>query len=100
MLTKREACLAVIGEFCVDNKIGPEDLIADKHIFSSSKLAVAMEYLGLIEDRTLQEYAATRGGAVLYYFADEDVKILTFRELLDLLPEDKKKGKIKWTNIK
>lgn len=99
MLTKREACLAVIGDFCVEQRIGPEDL-TDKHILTSSKLAVAMEYLGLIEEEDMKAFAAGRSGMILFHFADEDMKTLTFRELLDLLPEDKKKGKIKWKNLK
>jgi hypothetical protein len=99
MLTKREACLAVIGDFCAENKVGPEEL-TDNHMLLSSKLAVAMEYLDLIEEEGMKELAMTRGGMILFHFTENDAKTLTFRELLDLLPEDKKKGKIKWKDLK
>ena len=103
MLTKREACLAVIGDFCMTNRIGPEDL-TDEHIYASSKLAVAMEYLDLIGGKKGKEFATGRGGTldevVLYYFSDSGVKTLSFREILDLLPEDKQKGEIKWRDLK
>lgn len=103
MLTKREACLAVIGEYCTKAGIGPEDLV-DGHVYTSSKLAVAMEYLSLIKRKKAKEYAASRGGtlekAVLYYFSDSGVRTLSFREILSLLPEDEKKTKIKWRDVK
>jgi len=103
MLTKKEAALAVVGEFCLNKRMGPEDL-TDEHVYLSSKLAVAMEYLNLIKSDEAKKHAATRGGTldkvVLYYFSDSGVKTLSFREIFDLLPEDNKKSKIEWKNVK
>lgn len=100
MLTKREACLAVIRDFCAEKGIDPEDLTDDHVRTSVTKLIVAMEYLGLIKDKFTQEFAATIGGTILSHIVDGEMKTLTFREILNFLPEDEEKGKIKWTNIK
>lgn len=62
-------------------------------ILRSSCLAVAMEYLGLLESEEMKQYAASRGGMVFHYYTCEEnpkrviQATLTFRELLDLLPE-------------
>ena len=56
--------------------------------------------LDLIEEEGMKELAMTRRGMILFHFIENDAKTLTFRELLDLLPEDKKKGKIKWKDLK
>jgi hypothetical protein len=63
--------------------------INDECVFQSSSLGVAMEYLGLIKDENIKSYIKSRSGLMLNYFDDKNKKvhILTFRELLNLLPE-------------
>jgi len=102
MLTKKEAALAIIGDFCHRNRIEPEDL-TDDHIHMESKLAVAMEYLQLIKSDEAKGYASSRGGSLdsvaLYYFTDSGIKTLDFREIFNLLPDDKQE-EVDWKDIK
>lgn len=84
MITKKQACEIVIENFkqsCDFNEI------QESQILQSSKLAVAMEYLDLLKDPQLKLYAANRGGALLGGWIEDGYKTLTFRELLDLLPD-------------
>jgi hypothetical protein len=74
MLTKNELCQIVL-----QNE-------GHQNIAQSSTLAVAKEYLGLLEGSEL-EYAQSRGGTLFMGKVGEDYKHLSFREVLDLLPE-------------
>ena len=68
-----------------------------------SKLAVAMEYLGLLKSDEAKGYAASRGGSLdsvaLYYFSERGVKTLDFREIFNLLPDEEKMG-FSWKKVK
>ena len=93
MMTRRQLCLAVAGDFLSgeDGKaLGisePAD-IPETCILQSSHLAVAMEYLGLLHDPELVDYARHRGGVEYMYVNDkEDQGSLTLRDILELLPE-------------
>lgn len=107
MFTKKDFCMCIIDEFRMENHIDPEikDGELESYILLSSRLAVALEYLGLIGELSIRRYAATRGGIEYTYIdgelakkirkdpssnkGEDFVKTLTTRELLDLLPEDK-----------
>jgi hypothetical protein len=88
ILTKKEACESVIDDFCMDERIDRKNL-NDRYVIRSSKLAVAMEYLGLIKDDEMKEYASNRGGTFMMHTDNKKVKIFSFREFLELLPEEK-----------
>lgn len=88
MMTKRQLCKAVLESFCLTGNIRvPFDQVNwDSFALQSSRVAVAASYLGLLS-KEMDAYAAHRGG-VLYITRDgEENAILTFRELLELLPE-------------
>ncbi len=74
MLTKRELC-----EHIVETKGRSHTSISQ-----SSTLAVALEFLGLLITDEEKAYTGDRGGIV--YITGEG-KVLSFRELLDLLPD-------------
>lgn len=72
MLTKRELC-----QHIVDTK-GRFTSIAQ-----SSTFAVALEFLGLLVTEEEKSYTDARAGIV---YATKEGKVLSFRELLELLP--------------
>ena len=88
MMTKREACLAKIEEYCKKNEIRPGDLV-DKDVYYSSSLGIAMEYLGMIKTNEAKEYIANRGGHFMMWWDpdSESAKSISFREFIKLLPE-------------
>ena len=87
MMTKRQACHAIIDDFQIHLQ---NEKVTDSHILQSSNLAVAMEYLGLITKPELQDYAASRGGSIMPPFINREtgeIAQLSFRALLSLLPD-------------
>lgn len=81
MLTKKELCLAAIQKFESEEHVKA----TSENITMSSSLAIAMEHLGMLKGNDL-EYAQSRGGVLFTYFDKNETKCLTFREVLDLLP--------------
>ena len=92
MMTKKELCLAIIEHQCQLNGI-PVGPVPETSITLSSALAVAMEHLGLLKTKDMQDYATTRGGTLLteyflfYNGEKRNAVSLSVRELLELLPE-------------
>ena len=90
MLTKREFAEMVVEEFCKEEGIKRED--AHTRICASSRLAVALEFLGELTPFE-KEYSTTRGGTEYrkaIFDKDgkfENLHILSTRELLELLPD-------------
>lgn len=90
MLTKKEFAEMIIGDFCDSEKIQRED--AHNHIYASSRLAVALEFLGELNKSEMQ-YSRTRGGieysvpVVNEEGIYEDLHILSTRDMLNLLPD-------------
>ena len=91
MLTKKEFCEATVREEMASMGIENfED--AHNHIYASSTLAVCLEYLGVLTPEE-KEYSSTRGGVFSTFEVWEgkqfkDVKFLTVREIISLLPEN------------
>lgn len=88
MITKKQFCEIKIKEYCKDNNISIDEL-EEGMCFTSSTLAVCMEYLGLLKDNSIKEYVASRGGTMYVYGNREtgEVAILSIREFINLLPE-------------
>lgn len=89
MMTKKEFCRCLIDGFCTYEAKESKDL-KEEDILKSSRLAVAMEHLDMIENEELKQYASSRGGMAFGPFYDietEDVLQLSVREILELLPE-------------
>jgi hypothetical protein len=84
MLTKKQACKSIVEEF-LDHAGYVE--IEESHAMQSSSLAVAMEYLGLLTSKEMKDYASTRAGLFMCANDGEEVKVLTTREFLALLPD-------------
>jgi hypothetical protein len=86
MISKKQLCQIILNDF---EKIeGRKPTEAD--ITSSSSLAVAMEFLGQLNNPMYKQYASERGGR-LYMYIDEEkrgVSMLSVRELLGLLPDE------------
>lgn len=74
----------------ISEDIPPGTDIPTHEILKNSKLAVAMEYLGLLEyDPQMAQYAEQRGGVIFILVEDGDeYAALTVRDLLSLLPEE------------
>ena len=88
MITKTQFCQHIIDSFCCNNNLKQKHLTED-FITQSSSLAVAMEFLGLLETPEFKEYAANRAGIFISVSNPDTNKIdmLTVREILELLPE-------------
>jgi hypothetical protein len=90
MITKNQYCRMLISEFAKTAGL-TSDQITESHIYESSSLAVAMEYLGLLRDQRAIQYAAERGGIAHHYIEIIDGKCvqgtLSVREMIELLPE-------------
>lgn len=82
MITRPQFCNYLIKKFAESEGIKVEDVNEDM-IRKSSSLAVAMEYLGKIQNPENQEYATTRGGI---FILTDDASILSVREMLSFLP--------------
>jgi len=91
MMTKKQYAKSIVNDFCKNNLGGKDPKNVDNwgpYLFMSSSLAVALEFLGLLDEHQ-KEYSTTRGGTVKIYY-DEEIRepvILSTRELLSLLPD-------------
>lgn len=90
MLTKREFAESIVENFCLDEKIERQD--AHTKIFASSRLAVALEFLGELTEKEM-EYSRMRGGVEQQKVVlnpdgtFKEMHFLTTREMLELLPD-------------
>lgn len=88
MLTKREYCLKILKDSGYKDMESFSDF-KENRIMLSSSLAVAAEYLGLIKDPELVQYAECRGGCVfIYKDKNNEHRVFSTRDLLSLLPEN------------
>lgn len=81
MLTKKEYCESILEDYAIN--VGRE--INESDIYQSSSVAVAMEFLGLLETEEAKEYASSRAGTMLL---TNKGKVLTVRELIAMLPNN------------
>ena len=90
MLTKKEFAESIVEDFCLEDGIARED--AHTRICASSRLAVALEFLGELSEEE-KEYSSQRAGAEYRktILNDDgtfnDLHFLTTREMLQLLPD-------------
>ena len=90
-MTKKEYAQMIIDRYKDDNHIQSNEEL-NKHIYSSSSLAIAMEFLGLLDKDELK-YSKTRGGIIeIYCYKDQVtqnsiIRILSVRDMLDILPD-------------
>ena len=90
MMTKKEFAEEIVSRYCKENNIKRED--AHSHIFSSSQLAVALEFLGELKGIE-KRYASERGGTEYSHIVlnkegkFEDLHIISTREMLKMLPD-------------
>ena len=82
MINRTQFCNYLIKQFAESEGIKVEEVTEDM-IFKSSSLAVALEYLGKIQNPENREYAASRGGI---FILTDDASILSVREMLSFLP--------------
>lgn len=98
MITKEMYCRKIIDEFKKNNALtnsSDDELVG--HIFSSTSLGIALEYLGILNAEKYPaeyDYISSRGGLkdIYYSIETETVNILTVREFIDLLPETFNEG--------
>ena len=90
MMTKREFAEEIVRDFCEKYDIKREE--AHAHIYSSSRLAVALEFLGELSGIELN-YSTERGGTEYRHIVfDEngkfkDLHVITTRDMLRMLPD-------------
>lgn len=90
MMTKKEYAQMIIDRYKRDNQITTTAEL-HRHIFSSSSLAVAMEFLGLLTEDEMC-YSRSRGGCIeIYHYPNPNVgepiiRILSVRDMLKILP--------------
>lgn len=92
MITKKSFCEAILRGYAMDTMkmATPIDInsIATDSIHLSSKVAVAMEYLGMLQNEDDITYASSRGG-ILMVTSDENGKLMavTYRDIIESLPD-------------
>lgn len=87
MITKAQYCEILIKDFCEKEGIEEED-IDDDCLTKSSSLCVALEHSGALNgNEDALDYARERHGVVILYRINDEVLLLTTRELMKLLPE-------------
>lgn len=93
MLTRKEFAEAFVEDYCKGHGFNRKE--AKQHIYASSCLAVALDFLGeLSDDLDAKAYASERAGILYSYIVKdnegkfENVKYLTMRDMLDILPEN------------
>lgn len=95
MITKKEYAQSIVDNFLEVNCLQE---FREEFITRSAALAVAAEYLGLLDTEEMVQYASKvdslfmriGGGDSLLYGSDaeQEVKTITIREMLKLLPEE------------
>jgi hypothetical protein len=91
-MTKTHLCERILINFAHIESIRPED-INGSHIYMSSSLAIAMEYLGMLTQSEMI-YSRYRGGSIELLvhcgIIDEEAAsgFETTREFLNSLPDD------------
>lgn len=86
MMTKDQFAHSLIEEYALHNNIHIQE-VSPSHIYKSSKLALAMEHLGLLPLVQDRRYAASRDGILLMTMHGGKTSCLTVREILNMLPE-------------
>ena len=84
MMTKKQFATMVVNDFCRENEVSFED--AHNYIAESSRLAVALEYLGLLTEEE-EGYSLSRAGLSFTSVDENRAIFLTTREILFMLPE-------------
>lgn len=92
MQTRTTVCENIIKDF--EGKQGGVR-VKEQDVFSSSALAVAMEYLGLVKDPDIRSYCSSRDGILKLNGKDEIIEAMTLREFLSTLPEEECEPKAK-----
>ena len=73
----------------IRDEIDYESLVNE--VYGSTSLGLALQYLGYIKDPVMNAYLNERGGTekivTIFVNGKADTKILTVREMFDLLPE-------------
>lgn len=88
MMTKREYANFIVDKFCNENGIERGQLKTSDwgaYMRSSSSLAVALEYLGLLSHEDLW-YSRSRGGFGMLH--PETHLVISTRDILNMLPDD------------
>lgn len=89
-MTKREFAEAIVDNFCLEENV--ERQMAHERIYASSRLAVALEFLGELNENE-KEYSKQRGGIEYQKVIQNpdgtfnSVHFLTTRDILALLPD-------------
>lgn len=92
MMTKKSLCEAILREFAMNTLKIPTPIdinsIPIDSIHLSSRVAVAMEYLGMLHNKDDITYASSRGG-ILMVTSDEngDLMAVTYRDIIESLPD-------------
>lgn len=86
MFTAKDYAIAVIIEHLEkEHAAFSLDRFSSDMIYESSSVAVAAEYLELLSSPEDIAYASTRAGIVKYARIDGETKILSMRDMLELL---------------
>lgn len=88
MITKKMYAHSILEKHAESENIKVSD-ITENDIYKSSSVAVAMEFLGMLESQEAKDYAEERGGTQILYIDREEMSthILSAREILGLLPD-------------
>lgn len=92
MITKKDFCEAILKEY-INEEMGLKDnsdlsIISELAIYNSSKVAIAMEYLGLLKEEANINYAQSRSGNfIIHLDGHSRPTVITYRDILDSLPK-------------
>lgn len=91
MMTKTQFANMIVDRFCVENGIDRNSVVSwGEYAYRSSRLAVALEFLGMLTEKQ-KKYSNNRGGTEFVWYenkGDIDTPVLSTREILEMLPDD------------
>lgn len=91
MITKKEFCEDMIEAFKIKN--GRDPVEAD--VMTQTSLGLAMLHLGLINNQETKDYLESRAGS----FYHSGRHFITFREMLELLPDETEQSSVEEMKI-
>lgn len=92
-MTASQFCTALLKQYAAKKGLSH---IQTANMYESSSVAVAMEYLGLLDDPKDRAYAAERSGILYHYIAelpDPAQSFLTVRDMIRLLEDREEREK-------
>lgn len=90
MMTKKQFCETIIQQFKREYNLMTNDAVANHYPDSDSRLSVALDSLGMLEDHPMGKLVAARNDGILFVHVNELTGVtstLTVKDMVELLPD-------------